>query len=202
MIMKTFKEYIAEAATRMSSVNGVVASFARMQPVTVGHGLLVKKVIETAQLHKCNHIIYLSKTQDKKNNPLDIETKLKWARLIFPGANIVGATDQIRTFIEMVKDLNKKYKVLYLVAGSDRVQEYKLLLDKYNGLEYHYDNIEVVSAGVRDPDADGSSGMSATKMRSAAKNNDLAAFKHGLPDHIHNKAVEMMNDVRVGMAVH
>jgi hypothetical protein len=156
-------------------------------------------MVDTARSHKCDHVIYLSKTNDPKKNPFDIDTKVKWARKMFPGANIVGASAEIRTFIEMVKALNKKYKVLYLVAGSDRVIEYQKLLEKYNGIEFTYDKIEVVSAGERDPDADGAAGMSATKMRKAASDNDLASFKKGLPKHMMGSAQQMMDELRVGM---
>jgi nicotinic acid mononucleotide adenylyltransferase len=170
-----------------------------MQPPTVGHGLLVMTVMRTAKAKKCDHVIYLSKTADSKKNPLDINTKVKWAKEMFPGANIVGATDQIRTFVEMVKDLNKKYNVLYFVAGGDRVEEYQTILNKYNGVEYNFDKIEIISAGKRDPDADGVSGMSATKMRNAAIANDLNTFKLGLPKEMSTHASKMMSDVRTGL---
>jgi hypothetical protein len=88
-----------------------------------------------------------------------------------------------------------------LVAGSDRVPEYQKLLDKYNGVEYHYDVLQVVSAGERDPDADGAAGMSATKMREAASANNLSKFKKGLPSHVQSKAQAMMDDVRKGMGL-
>lgn len=194
--MISFREYLNEATSKC-----VVAAFGRMQPPTIGHGLLVKKVVDTGKANRCDHIIYLSKTQDPKKNPLNITDKVKWAREMFPGANITGATAEIRTFIEMVKHLNQKYKVLYLVAGSDRVSEYQALLDKYNGTEFKYDKIEVVSAGERDPDADGASGMSATKMRNAAKDNDLVSFKKGLPTHMNTRAQAMMDDIRSGMKI-
>lgn len=192
----SFTEYIKE-----SKNNGVVAAFGRMSPPTVGHGLLVKKVISTAHSKHCDHVIYLSKTQDAKKNPLDVVTKVKWAKLMFPGANIKAADESLQTFIDMVTALNTVYKTLYLVAGSDRVPEYQKLLDKYNGVEYHYDVLEVISAGERDPDADGAAGMSATKMRDAASNNDLSKFKQGLPSHVHIKAQQMMGDVRKGMGL-
>jgi hypothetical protein len=99
----------------------------------------------------------------------------------------------------MVIALNTVYKKLYLVAGSDRVPEYQALLDKYNGKEFQYDEIQVISAGERDPDADGAAGMSATKMREAASKNDLTTFKSGLPSHMHMQAQRMMDDVRSGM---
>lgn len=192
--MISFKQYLEESAK-----DTVVAAFGRLSPPTVGHALLVKKVMEEAKSLGADHVVYLSKTQDPKKNPLDIKTKVKWAKLMFPGANIVGANDEIRTFVEMVIALNKKYKNLYLVAGSDRVPEYQKLLDKYNGKEFHYDTIKVVSAGERDPDADGAAGMSATKMREAAKSGNLIAFKQGLPPHMHRYAAKMMADVATGM---
>lgn len=194
--MITLKDYIKE-----SKNNGVVAAFGRMSPPTVGHGLLVKKVMETAKQKHCDHVIYLSKSQDTKKNPLDIKTKVMWAKKMFPGANIVGADEHLRTFIEMVAALNTVYKTLYLVAGSDRVPEYQALLDKYNGVDFHYDVLQVISAGERDPDADGAAGMSATKMREAAAQNNLTNFKKGLPSHMQNQSQQMMNDVRKGMGL-
>ena len=194
--MKTFNEYITEA-----TANGVVCAFGRMSPPTIGHGVLVKKVVDEAKKKKCDHVIYLSKTQDKKKNPLDVNTKVEWAKKMFPGVNILPANQQIRTFIEMIVALNAKYKKLYLVAGSDRVPEYEELLHKYNGKEFNFEHIEVISAGERDPDADGASGMSATKMRAAAADNNLSEFKKGLPTHIHKDAQKMMDDVRKGMGL-
>lgn len=192
----SFKSYLQESANA-----GIVAAFGRMNPPTTGHGLLVKKIREIAVQKRCDHVIYLSKTQDKKKNPLTIDRKVFWAKKMFPGANIAAADDQLRTFIDMVKALNKKYKILYMVAGSDRVAEYQKLLDKYNGTEFHYDKIEVISAGERDPDADSAEGMSATKMRKAAEANNLSDFKKGLPDHMSNESNAMMNDVRKGMGL-
>jgi hypothetical protein len=193
--MKTFASYLEESSLNAS----IVASFCRMQPPTVGHGLLVKKVMDTAKKCNCAHVIYLSKTNDPKKNPLEVSVKVAWAKKMFPGANIQAATAELATFIDMVKALNTKYKVLYLVAGSDRVPEYQKLLDKYNGKEYNYSKIEVISAGERDPDADGASGMSATKMRNAAAANNLAEFKKGLPEHLYVQAAKMLTDVRTGM---
>jgi hypothetical protein len=58
----------------------------------------------------------------------------------------------------------------------------------------------VVSAGERDPDADGASGMSATKMRQAASDNDFAKFKQGVPSGMSaTVSKKMFNDVRAGM---
>lgn len=190
-----FTTYLDEVRNNSS----IVCAFGRMQCPTVGHGLLVKKVIDTAKANQCDHVIYLSATQDPKKNPLDVKTKVEWARKMFPGANIKAADEHIRTFIDMVMALNTGYDTLYMVAGSDRVPEYQKLLDKYNGKDFDYKKISVVSAGERDPDADGASGMSATKMRDAATQNNLSTFKKGLPNHMHPFAQRMMDDVRKGM---
>ena len=173
-----------------------------MSPPTVGHGLLAKKVMEEAVHRGADHIIFLSKTQDKKKNPLPVNRKVFWAKKMFPGANIVAADNVIRTFIDAIKAQSGKYKKIVVVAGSDRIPEYKLLLDKYNGKDFTFDSIEVISAGERDPDADGASGMSATKMRNAAAENDLAAFKKGVPSSFkESETIALMKEVRAGMGI-
>ena len=183
--------------------NTIVLAFGRMSPPTFsGHGLLVKKVIEEALHRGADHVIYLSKTFDKKKNPLPVDRKVFWAKKMFPGANIVAADNVIRTFIDAVKAQSGKYKKLVLIAGSDRIPEYKLLLDKYNGKDFTFDTIEVVSAGERDPDADGASGMSATKMRTAAAQSDIATFKKGIPPNFKDQeANALMKEVRAGMGL-
>ena len=121
---------------------------------------------------------------------------------MFPGANFKGANDQERTFIEVAKSLNKRYKNIIMVAGSDRVPEYEKILTKYNGTEFHFDSVKVVSAGERDPDSDDVSGMSASKMRDHAKEGNYHSFKAGLPKHVtHEHAQQLYNHVRQGMNI-
>jgi len=192
----SLKDYIKE-----SKSNGIVAAFGRMNPPTNGHGLLVQSVLRYARQYKCDHVIYLSRSQDKKKNPLSIVKKLFWVKKMFPGVRFVGADEHTRTFIEMVIELNHTYDTLYLVAGSDRIPEYKKLLDKYNGKDFNYKKIEVLSAGERDPDSDDASGMSATKMREYAKNNDISNFRKGLPETVQSQAAHIIADVRSGMGL-
>jgi predicted nucleotidyltransferase len=118
--------------------------------------------------------------------------------MMFSGYRFMGASQ----LFELVKDLNKTYKNIIMVAGSDRVAEYEKMLHKYNGKDYQYDSIKVVSAGERDPDADDATGMSATKMRAYAAKGDLEQFKHGLPSTIRDiDAKRLMNDVREGLGL-
>lgn len=192
--MKTYKQ-LTEAKK-----STIVMGFGRLSPPTAGHELLVKAIMALAQKNNADHVLYLSRTQDAKKNPLTVDQKVYYARQSFKGANIVGASDKIRTFIEAAKSLTGKYDNLIMVAGSDRVLEYKTLLDRYNGKDFSFKTIHVVSAGERDPDADGASGMSATKMRQAASDNNFAKFKQGVPTGMSSTvAKKMFDDVRAGM---
>ncbi len=174
----------------------IVFAFGRFQPPTIGHELLVKTVKKIAGT-TADHVIYASKTQDAKKNPLAVERKVYYLKRMFPGMNFAPATEQQRTFMEVAAALNKKYKHIVMVAGSDRIAEYKRLLNSYNGKDFNFDSIEVVSAGERDPDADDASGMSGTKMREAAKKGDFKLFKTGLPHTITDlDARRLMNELR------
>lgn len=178
----------------------IVFAFGRFNPPTSGHELLIKAVKKLAIMNKANYVIYASRTQNSKKDPLPLDKKLHYLNLLFPSTNFVGASPVVPTFIHAAKELNKKYKNLIMVAGSDRVAEYKQILEKYNGKEFNYDSIQVISAGERDPDSDSASGMSATKMRTAASKGDFISFKKGLPSHVRDiDAKLLMNDVRIGL---
>lgn len=195
--MKRYKQFLKELPSKK-----VVFAFGRFQPPTNGHALLVNAVTKLAKAHNADHIIYASRSQDKKSNPLPVDRKVYYLKRMFPRTNFVAANEQVRTFMEAAKMLSGKYKNLIMVAGSDRVPEYKKLLDKYNGTEFHFDTVEVVSAGERDPDSDTAAGMSGTKMREAAKKGDYAAFKKGLPQTITElDGKRLMNEIRVGMGM-
>jgi hypothetical protein len=101
-----------------------------------------------------------------------------------------------------MQGMQEKHNEAHLVVGSDRVDEFKTLLNKYNGKEYHFDKIHVHSAGQRDPDAEGTEGMSASKMREAASNGHIDTFKSGLPSKLSEKdKEETYHKVRKGMAI-
>lgn len=174
----------------------IVFAFGRFQPPTIGHELLVNTVKRIAG-NSADHIIYASKTEDAKKNPLPVARKVYYLKRMFPGVNFAAANEQQRTFMEVATALNKKYKHIVMVAGSDRIAEYKRLLNTYNGKDFNFDSIEVISAGERDPDADDASGMSGTKMREAAKKGDFKLFKTGLPHTITDlDARRLMNEIR------
>jgi nicotinic acid mononucleotide adenylyltransferase len=181
------------------SRGGVVLTFGRMNPPTVGHEKLVDKVKTVAQSKRATPLVYLSHSQDKKKNPLDYDDKIRFARAAF--GRVVQHAPQ-KTLIDILKSLQTKFSEVTLVVGSDRVKEFETLLNKYNTKEYTFDKIDVVSAGERDPDAEGVSGMSASKMRDAVKAGDRAKFVSGLPRKLHAAGKQVFDLVQAGMQLH
>ena len=195
--MKAYTQFLKELPSKK-----VVFAFGRFQPPTTGHELLVRAVERLASTHNASHVIYASRTQDKTKNPLPVDRKVYFLKRMFPTANFMAAGPTTRTFIEVAKDLNKKYKDIIMVAGSDRVMEYTKLLNQYNGKEFNFNTIQVVSAGERDPDSDDASGMSGTKMRDAAKKGDFDTFKKGLPTTLTTAdGRRLMNELRQAMGL-
>ena len=180
-------------------------AFGRMSPPTTGHEVLVNKVKDVAKSVGGNHSVVLSHTQDKDKNPLSSADKVKHAKRFFPKTNISTSSRESPTFLSHAAELHKQGVThLHMVAGSDRVPEYKKKLAQYNGPGegklYNFKKITVHSAGERDPDAEGTAGMSASKMRGHAAAGNFKEFKKGVPAHVpEHHAKEMYNDVRKGM---
>ena len=197
-----FKEFIQESKEKHA-----VLAFGRMNPPTTGHGKLVDKVKDIAKEHGASHHVVLSHTQDKAKNPLSSETKVKHAKRFFPNTNITVSDKEHPNFLTQAAKLHKQGVThLHMVAGSDRVGEYHKLLHKYNGTNedalFNFKHIKVHSAGERDPDAEGASGMSASKMRAHASGGNFKEFKKGIPNHVpEHHAKELYNDVRHHMGV-
>ena len=182
-------------------------AFGRMSPPTTGHEVLVNKVKDVAKEHGASHSVVLSHTQDKEKNPLSSEDKLKHAKRFFPKTNLSTSSKESPTFLSHAEKLHKQGVThLHMVAGSDRVPEYKKKLAQYNGKGegklFNFKKITVHSAGERDPDAEGTTGMSASKMRAHAASGNFKEFKKGIPAHVpEHHAKEMFHDVRKGMQV-
>lgn len=195
--MKKYRQLVKELPSK-----SIVFAFGRFNPPTTGHELLFKVVQKLAKSHNADHVIYASRTQDKKKNPLSVDRKIHFLKLMFKNVNFAAANDNERTFLEVAKNLSKKYKNLIMVAGSDRVSEMEATLNKYNGKEYKFDTIQVVSAGERDPDADDAAGMSASKMRAIAAKGDYTSFKKGLPSTVRDiDGRRLMNEIRQAMGM-
>ena len=156
----------------------VVLSFGRMNPMTNGHEKLADKIKSEASKRNADAKLYLSHSTNPKKDPLDFATKVKFAKKAF-GPMVQNSP--ARTIIEVAKELTGKYDNLVVVVGSDRIPEFKTLLNKYNGKDFDFKSIEIVSAGERDPDAEGVEGMSGSKMRGFVADNDFNNFKKGVP---------------------
>jgi hypothetical protein len=194
LVKMVHEEYLPEAKS-------VAFTFGRFNPPTVGHEKLIKKV---KSIPTNDYKIFLSRSEDPKKNPLSPRQKLDHMKKMFPqhARNIEINTSN------MVLDIatrlyNKGYTNVTMVVGSDRVREFDTILKKYNDVKsrhgyYNFDKINVVSAGERDPDAEGVSGMSASKMRAAAQKGDVKSFKTGLPTGFRD-VERLFKDVRRGM---
>ena len=199
--MKTISELLKKNTGRSKPV---VFAFGRLNPPTIGHQKLIERVITIAKRVKGLPVLYVSASQDKRKNPLTVKQKVDYLKKVYPrGIKILPAVGSERTFMEILKNrFDKKFTDVYMIAGSDRVAEFKRLIKQYNGKDYNFDTTEVVSAGERDPDATGATGMSASKMRDFAMNNDYTSFKQGLIRGTKEKdAMKLFKDLKKGMGV-
>ena len=184
---------------KTEAVNTIAFAFGRFNPPTIGHLKLMDKVKSQSN----NYKIYLSRSEDPKKNPLSPREKLSFMKKIFPQHARNIEINPSNNVLDILVRLNGKFNNIVMVAGSDRIREFDTLLKRYNDVKsrhgyYKFDNIKVVSAGERDPDAEGATGMSASKMRAAAEKGDIPSFKKGLPKTFRD-ADGLMKQVRRGM---
>lgn len=173
--MINFKQFINEAKGKTA-----VFAFGRMNPPTVGHAKLITKVMSVAKKSGGVPMVFPSKTEDKKKNPLSFNTKVKVLKDVF--GNVINTDTSIRTPFDVLDSLNNaNYEKVVFVVGSDRVNEFKRGMSKF--VDSNLDNIKdfsVVSAGNRDPDSEGVAGMSGSKMRDFVIKDKFSKFREGL----------------------
>jgi hypothetical protein len=175
-------------------------AFGRFNPPTVGHKVLLDAVAEIAG--KDEYRIYPSRTNDKKKNPLDPDTKIAVMQKMFPeyAESIINDPNSKTIFDVFKQAYEEGFSTINIVVGSDRQSEFEKLANQYNGDLYEFSEINVFSAGERDPDSDGVNGMSASKLRKAAAEKDFKTFKKGIPNTLNNKEVkELYNLIRTSM---
>jgi len=185
----------------------VYVGFGRMNPPTIGHGKLLDVLSQKSGRNP--YRMFLSQSQDKNKNPLMYKDKVKHARKMFPKhARAIMFNNKVRTALDALVNLYKEGFVnVVMVVGSDRINEFNVLLNKYNGKDsrhgfYNFKSIKIVSAGERDPDSEGTEGASATKQRQYAKDNNFTSFAQGLPAAMTNPdAKKLFNAVRKGMGL-
>ena len=180
----------------------LTVAFGRFNPPTTGHEKLLDTV--AANSDEGDYIIIPSRSQDKKKNPLDADMKVSVMRQMFPQHSERIVNDpQNRTIFDVLKKAHMDgYAGVRIVGGGDRVAEFEKLSGNYNGKLYQFDNLEVLSAGDRDPDGDDVSGMSASKQRKAAAEGDFTTFRKGVPSSLNAKQTkELYNNIRAAMNI-
>jgi hypothetical protein len=180
---KTYQQFLKEQSGKTA-----VYTFGRFNPPTIGHEKLLRVVDTTSSKEGGDYFVYTSHSQDPKKNPLSHKQTINFLKLIFSKHRSHIEDSSAVTALHAASDIYDKggYTKLMMVVGSDRVRDFSALLNRYNDSKskhgyYKFDSIEVVSAGERDPDAEGADGMSASKMRQAVKDSDYDVFKMGLP---------------------
>jgi hypothetical protein len=199
--MKNFKD-IVEARG-----DTAVFTFGRFNPPTTGHEKLIDALAKQQSKNAGSMMyVYPSHSQNAKKDPLPHTLKIAYMRKMFPKYKSNVIVSKSRTALEAAVELHKKgHRSIVMVVGSDRVTEFNTLLNKYNGVDskhgfYGFDDIKVVSAGERDPDSEGVSGMSASKMRAAAADGDFDLFKTGVPSTFKD-SLKLYNDVRKNLGI-
>lgn len=200
-MINSFKNFLVEEEKT------IFFTFGRMNPPTIGHEKLLNAL--ASKSGKSPYRVFVSQSQDSKKNPLAYKDKVKVIRKMFPKhARNIMLNTKVKTAMDAASALyNEGYVNLVMVVGSDRVTEFETLLKKYNGQKgrhgfYNFNKINVVSAGDRDPDAEGVEGMSASKMRAAASSGDFTQFSQGIPKNVSNTDTKAIyNMVRKGMGL-
>jgi hypothetical protein len=170
-------------------LKSIVYTFGRFNPPTKGHERLVSTVVETAKKIGGEHIVYLSQTQNGSTDPLDWSFKRRVCESAFKGVNISKDLTIKNPYLAL-EHLKENYDKVVLVAGSDQVDEY---IKRFSGYADNWGiQFEVVSAGQRIVEAEGVEGISATKMRQFARDNNIEKFLEGLPTLLNEQIKKMV----------
>jgi len=198
--MRNFKDLIEARG------DTAVFTLGRFNPPTTGHEKLIKKMDTVAKQNSAKMSVFPTHSNDPAKNPLPHGLKVAYMKKMYKKyANNIQIS-KARNVFEVAKVLyDNGHKSIIMVVGSDRVAEFKALLEKYDGVKsthgfYEFESIKVVSAGERDPDAEGVSGMSASKMRAAAADGDKDSFLQGVPSSFKD-GDKLYSDVRKNMGI-
>ena len=178
----------------------LTTAFGRFNPPTVGHEKLLSAARKAAAGGALK--IYPSRTQDAKKNPLDPDMKISYMKKMFPDYEEEIVNDaEMRSIFDVLKTADEDgFDNVNIIVGADRQSEFENLAQKYNGELYDFDLIRVISAGVRDSDAEGVEGMSASKLRKAVQDDDFDTFRRGTPKGLKDADAQAVFDaVRTGM---
>lgn len=200
-MIKNFSQYLVEEERE------VYFTFGRMNPPTIGHG----KVMDTlaTESKKYDYKVYLSQSNNPQKDPLPYNEKIKHVRKMFPKhARQVIMDNTVKNVFDVATKLYEQgYTKINMVVSENRIREFEVLLNKYNGTKarhgfYNFRNINVISAGEYDPDATGIEGILESRQVENASRNDFVTFSQGVPKSMSNQdARKLFNDVRKGMGL-
>lgn len=185
-----------------------VVAWGRANPPTVGHEKLFDKTLEHAKEVGGKAHIFVSHSQDNKKNPLSSSEKVNFLKKAYTGKQVqIGSSSPTKpSLLHIASQLHDAgHTELHMLAGSDRVPEYERLLNQYNGKEgshgyYNFKKIKVISAGERDPDSEGTEGISGTKMRSHAISANKSEFMNNVISKLSDEDKEKVyKKTRAGM---
>ena len=200
-MINSFKSFLVEETKTLYFVWG------RMNPPTAGHEKLLDFL--KAKAGRNPFRIYLTQSEDNSKNPIPFIDKVKFARKGFPqyGRQIMMNKKLKTIFDAMTSFYNEGFKRIVIVAGNDRVRQYEILLNKYNGVKgkhgfYNFERINVLDAGKRDPESSGVEGVSGTKLRGYAESGDFTKFAQYMPKRLSNSdSKAVYNAVRKGIGL-
>ena len=194
----------AGPAKAAKSKGTLTIAFGRFNPPHIGHQQLMDTAKAAADQEQGDYIIVPSRSNDPKKNPLDADTKVAFMRGMFQQhAGRIQNDVNTRTIFDVLKKAHADgYENVRIVGGADRVGEFSKLANNYNGTLYQFNNVEVISAGDRDPDAEGVEGLSASRLRLAAAENDYRTFRSAMPDTMRPREVkDLYNTLRMSMGI-
>ena len=189
--MKRFAQYMLEQKTPK---NTCVFTFGRFQPCTIGHEKIFTMLEKYARKEKGGFLIFTSQTHDRRDNPLEYREKIGFMRTMFPryGRNIIENGD-LHTIADVLDYINGRgFNSIIMITGSDHVKKFDGWIKQYNGVDrkdgrYYFMSIDVISAGVRDPDSDRVEGISATRARQYVSDDRFEDFEEIIPGVLKDK---------------
>ncbi len=186
-----------------ASSESVVIVFGRFNPPTTGHEKLLTAASDEAARQKADLRIYPSRSVDPKKNPLQPGAKIDYMKKMFPDfeEDIRDDANSRTIFDVLVACQNVGYRGVTIVVGQDRLNEFQGLAQKYNGDLYEFEEINVLSAGERDADAEGIEGMSASKLRKAAMDGNFKEFVKGVPNIGNDEKMNLFKLLQKSMGV-
>ena len=180
-----------------------VLAFGRMNPPTTGHEKFIKKTHDIAKKVGGKAHVVASHSEGNSKNPIPQKKKIQYLKKVaHPDVHVSGSSKDSPSILHHASKLHAAgHQHLHVVAGGDRKEEFHKTLHKYNGKSgahghYNFKSITVHSAGQRDPDSHDTKGVSGTKMREHAHNNDHESFKKGLPKALHPHKDEIMHHIK------